>query len=104
MESRKRKACRYKIFSDIFSKRADSYRTIIRTLLDGATSFAEICKKIGVSQNGAISGYLEDLVSAGFIRRDWVYSAQMGRKGKLSAYRLSDNYLRFYLKYVEPLL
>ena len=49
-----------------------------------------------------ISEYLDDLVKLGFLRRDFTWHLTNGRKSKLSRYRVSDNYLRFYLKYILP--
>ena len=46
--------------------------------------------------------YLDDLIKAGFIQRDFTWYLENGKEGKLSRYRLSDNYLRFYLKYIAP--
>ena len=91
-----------KIFNDIFSRKSDTYRGVVCTLADGPRSFSEVCAALGVSPNGAISEQLADLETSGFVRRDYVYSARTGKRGKLSRYRLKDNYLRFYLKYIEP--
>jgi len=91
-----------KIFNDIFSARAPIYRQLVGTLTEGSRTFSEICAAIGVAPSGIFSEYLEDLEAAGFVRRDYVYSLATGRRGKLSHYRLKDNYLRFYLKYIEP--
>jgi AAA+ ATPase superfamily predicted ATPase len=91
-----------KIFNDIFSTRAPTYRQIVQTLADGARTFSEICKLLQVAPSGVFTEYLEDLATAGFIQRDYVYSLATGKRGKLSRYRLKDNYLRFYLKYIEP--
>lgn len=41
-------------------------------------------------------------MKAGFIKRDFTWDLKNGKEGKLSRYRLSDNYLRFYLKYIVP--
>ena len=49
-----------------------------------------------------ISEYLEDLLISGFIKRDYTWIINKYKTSKLSQYRLSDNYLRFYLKYIEP--
>ena len=46
--------------------------------------------------------HLDDLVKAGFVQRDFTWSLDNGQESKLSVYRLSDNYLRFYLKYIAP--
>ncbi len=53
---------------------------------------------------GTFSEYLEELELSGFIRRDYAWSIKTGATSQLSRYRLRDNYLRFYLKYIEPRL
>lgn len=91
-----------KVFNDIFSRRSATYRKVVSTLVDGPRSFSDICTSLGIEPNGVITEYLADLEAAGFIHRDYTYSLRTGRRGKLSRYRLRDNYLRFYLKYIEP--
>jgi len=90
------------IFEDTFGKRAAIYKRIVEILLTGASSLVDICEELGVAPSGVTSEYLKDLELSGFITRDYVFSTRTGKKGKLSRYRLSDNYVRFYLKYVEP--
>ena len=91
-----------KIFNDIFQRRSGIYRKIVSTLADGSQNFSDICATLKIDPNGAITGYLVDLVSSGFIQRDYVYSPKTGKRKKQSKYRLKDNYLRFFLKYIEP--
>lgn len=91
-----------RIFEDTFGHRATMYRRIIELLVAGPKSLVDICDGLGVAPSGVTSGYLEDLEMSGFIARDYVFSPRTGRKGKLSRYRLSDNYVRFYLKFVAP--
>lgn len=90
------------IFNDIFSARARTYKQIVEALTDGPRTFSEICAQLQVTASGVFPEYLEDLQAAGFVARDYSYSLASGRPGKLSRYRLKDNYLRFYLKYIEP--
>lgn len=90
------------IFSDIFSKRSEIYKRIVECLADGKYEYEEIYKKLGVDKSGVISEYLDDLVKSGFLRRDFTWHVINGKKSKLSRYRVSDNYLRFYLKYIFP--
>lgn len=90
------------IFSDLFSKRSETYKHIIVALVDGAQSREYIAEKLGIQLSGTISNYLEDLMQAGFIRRDFEWHLQDGKTSKYSRYRLSDNYLRFYLKIIYP--
>lgn len=91
-----------RIFNDIFSARAPAYHQIVETLAEGSRNFVEISDRLGVTPSGILTEYLEDLVAAGFLQRDYAFSPSTGRRGRLSRYRLKDNYLRFYLKYIEP--
>ena len=90
------------IFSDLFSRRKGSHKEIVTCLASGPKELAQICKELGKSQGGMYSQYLDELVKAGFVRRDFTWDLKSGKYGKLSRYRLSDNYLRFYLKYIAP--
>jgi len=90
------------IFSDLFGKRSDKYKQIIRLLVQGSLEYSEICEKLGVGKSGLISEYLNDLVMSGFISRDNTWNPKTGITAPLLfKYRLRDNYLRFYLKYIE---
>ena len=60
-----------------------------------------ICKELKQTRGGLRSKYLDDLVKAGFIQRDFSWHLQDGKETKISRFRLSDNYLRFYLKYIS---
>ncbi len=90
------------IFSDIFSRRKGIHKEIVTCLASGPKELAQICKELGKSQGGLYSLYLDELVKAGFVRREFTWDLKSGKYGKLSRYRLSDNYLRFYLKYIAP--
>ena len=89
------------IFSDLFSRRSGSYKEIVTRLADGPKELPEICRELKKSRGGVRNKYLDDLVKAGFVRRDFTWYLENGKEGKLSRYRLSDNYLRFYLKYIS---
>jgi hypothetical protein len=90
------------IFHDIFSKRADTYRDIAGALVSGSKPLHEIGRQIGWKRGGHLTEYLHDLELSGFIARDMVYSPKTARASRIARYRLSDNYVRFYLKYVFP--
>lgn len=90
------------IFSDLFGKRSEKYKEIVRLLIQGNLEYGEICNKLGVGKSGLISEYLNDLVISGFISRDHTWNPKTGMTAPLLfKYRLRDNYLRFYLKYIE---
>lgn len=90
-----------KIFHDIFGNRADEYRQIVQALTNGHFEINEICDKLGTSSSGAFIKKLNQLSLSGFLAHDYAWNLQ-GKKTQRSKYRLKDNYLRFYLKYVEP--
>lgn len=90
------------IFSDLFSKRSDLYKKILEALIAGALTQEEICQKVEHVTPSNIGEYLKDLITAGFISQDRTWQLKTGRASKLSRYRISDCYSRFYLKYIEP--
>lgn len=89
------------IFSDLFSHRAPIYKKIVLALREGPMEIEDIAKACGLTQTGALSEYLEDLKQSGFISRDFTWHLRTGALSKFSHFRLSDNYVRFYLKYIE---
>lgn len=92
------------IFHDLFGKRAEICKKIVEQLVKEALEYTEITKGLGYARSGSISDYLNDLMTSGFISKDRNWSFKTGRATRLSRYRLRDNYLRFYLKYIEPRL
>ena len=90
------------IFSDIFLRKTDYYKRIIKALINGPKEQSDLCELLGISRHGRIPEYLEELNLAGFISIDYAWDLKTGRDSKIRQYRLSDNYLRFYLKYIEP--
>ena len=91
-----------RIFSDVFGKRAPVYKKIVSSLAQGPKDQASILEALGSEKSGIYSDYLDELVKTGFIARDYTWSLKFGKFSKLSHYRLCDNYLRFYLRYIEP--
>lgn len=91
------------IFHDLFSRRSEVYKDIVETLSNThSLQQAEICKRTGRSNGRIISEYLKDLTETGFLSADFTWDFKTGKVSKLRKYRLRDNYLRFYLKYIFP--
>ncbi|MDF3048352.1 MAG: Archaeal ATPase family protein [Candidatus Midichloriaceae bacterium] len=89
------------IFADLFSKRSKLYQEIVTSLMDGDADLNEICEITGIPKGGNMSHYLEDLILSGFITRNYTWHLKDNTESRLSRYRLSDNYIRFYLKYID---
>ena len=90
------------IFSDIFFRKMTTHKEIISCLADGPKDLTAIYREKGKHLGGGYSKNLDDLVKAGFVQRDFSWNLKDAKTGKLSRYRLSDNYIRFYLKYIAP--
>lgn len=92
------------IFSDLFGRRGSIYIKIIKYLVRGPAEFEEIALGIKYQASGALSDYLNELIMSGFLKRDISWTIKGGKESKFSKYRLCDNYLRFFLRYMEPKL
>ena len=92
------------IFHDLFGKRSEIYEKITHFLSHKTAEYAEIAEGINYTSSGLLSDYLEELIESGYITRSFSWDFKTGRERKISLYRLSDNYLRFYYKYIRPKL
>lgn len=91
-----------RIFSDLFSTRFQSYKRIVERLAEGSATLDQICHAIHLEKGGTISNYLDDLIETGYVTRDKTWNIKEEKESNLCKFRLKDNYLRFYLKYIEP--
>lgn len=95
-----------RIFSDIFMRDSPFYEKIVTLLADGPkeqTDIRHLTNKKTTLQAayGRVPEYLGELEEIGFISRDFTWNLTNGKDSKLSLYRLKDNYLRFYLRYIQ---
>ena len=89
------------LFSDLFSKKYDFYKKIVKFLVSQNAEFNDISHEMNISKGGYLSESLDVLIKSGFIKRDYTWNLRTKKEARLSHYRLSDNYLRFYLKYID---
>lgn len=89
------------LFSNIFQRKSLLYQEIVRKLTYGSKEPGQLARELGVDLSGLFSEYLEELAFSGFIKRDYTWHIETGQDSKLSKFRLSDNYVRFYLRYIE---
>lgn len=92
------------IFNDLYGRRGKICQKIVECLAQGAAEYSHIASFLHYPKSGSLSDYLEDLLISGFISRDYTWLLKEGRSSRLSQFRLKDNYLRFYLKYIAPRL
>lgn len=92
------------IFHDLFDKRGSLYKEIITLLAEGMRDYKSIRKLLNYKEGGGIAPYIKALIASGYVSKHQSWSIKTGKPGVKSLFRLSDNYLRFYLKVIEPLL
>lgn len=90
-----------KIFGDIFEKKAPEFIKIVQELTNGSLEMSQLCEKLGLQQSGTFTKKMNVLVQSGFVSKDYVWNGT-SKKIKNFKFRLKDNYLRFYLKYIQP--
>ena len=90
------------IFDDIFDRRAATYRRIVTALVAGPRTLTQISTTLKQKRGGTLKEALEDLAGAGFLQIDHAFDPVTGTAHRTPRYRLSDNYTRFYLKYIKP--
>ena len=90
------------IFNDVFGERAGTKRRILRALSERPMGESELAAALGVGRGGSLAEHLRVLQMSGFANRDDALNFRTGRASRLERWRLSDNYVRFYLRCVEP--
>ncbi len=90
------------IFHDLFQKQGHFYKKIVEKLINSPLSTIELAAELDRSRGGDLSNALNDLMESGFLARDYTWSLATGKRSESSRYRVRDNYLRFYLKYIFP--
>lgn len=92
------------IFSSMLERESNLYQQIIEFLCNKRLQREEILNALNKKSGGIITNYIDELESSGFIARDFTWGLKTGKISKLSQYRISDNYIRFYIKYILPSL
>lgn len=90
------------IFHDLFKKRGTIYKKIVTLLAGRPQSLSELRNDLGYGNSGTLGTLTQHLITAGFITQHAQWSLKTGKPNKKRLYRLSDLYLRFYIKYIEP--
>jgi uncharacterized protein len=92
------------IFHDLFGSRSEIYEKITQFLANQSAEYSDLAEGIHYTSSGTLSDYLDELIEAGYISRNFSWEFKTGKEKSISLYRLSDNYLRFYYKYIHPKL
>ncbi len=92
------------IFHDLFGRRSDIYAKIVKLLVRQPLDYDSIATELKYSKGSALSDYINELVCCSYIHQHHTWELKTGKLSKLSKYRLSDSFLRFYFRIMEPKL
>jgi AAA+ ATPase superfamily predicted ATPase len=91
-----------RIFHDLFNSKGVTYKKILYSLKDGVRTLSEIRQSLDFTHSGTLSQMMDHLIVAGFVMKQSLWSFKTCRPLKQSLYMISDPYMRFYLKVIEP--
>ena len=83
-------------------KKDQQYKKIIDKVVNCKLNMKDIAIELGKTVTGDFADQLEDLVEAGFLTKDLGWNIAKETEKNPGYYRISDNYIRFYLRYIEP--
>ena len=89
-----------RIFNDLFDSKSQIYKKIIFALAQGKKTQADLREALNYARSGSFKDYLDALTISGFIAQHPLWSFDQKTPKKQIYYRLSDSYIRFYVKYV----
>lgn len=81
-------------------KETKTYLRIVRLLENGIYSISEISRKLSIASGGGLKDYLKNLEMAEIIRSYVPFDKSV--KTKFRKYTISDEFLIFYFKFMEP--
>ena len=59
------------IFSNVFLRSTDTYRKLVELIATGAKEYSELCEALDKENSGRLYEYLEELILAGVVNRDY---------------------------------
>jgi uncharacterized protein len=90
------------LLNDLFQRKNSTYREIIEALADRPLTLKQLHSAIGKARSGVLSAHIEELEKTGFLARHFTWDPHDGAPSNQYKVRISDNYLRFYLKAIRP--
>lgn len=90
------------LLNDLFQRKNKSFRRIIEALAERPMTLAKLHRKLEMSKSGVLSARVTELEKAGFLSRFHTWDTHTGEAGNQYKIRVTDNYVRFYLKCILP--
>jgi len=90
------------MFSDVITRQPKFVAKALDALVDQPMTVSELAKKVGVGKGGHVSDALLQLMESGLVSQDAARNPETGADIRARRFRVSDNYVRFYLKCIRP--
>lgn len=90
------------IFHDLFQSRANYYKDIIQMVANGSKTLDDIASNLKRTKGGDLTRNMNKLCEDGFLTRYHSWNLETKKTSRTSRYYLTDNYLRFFVKYIQP--
>ena len=90
------------MFDELYDRRSSERKKILMALSGRSMTVSEIAKALGKNRNGHLADALDDLSQAGFVACERGLNPKTGELRQEVRYRISDNYVRFYLQTILP--
>ncbi|MEM7589172.1 MAG: ATP-binding protein [Myxococcota bacterium] len=91
----------HRIFHDLFNGKGTVYKKILDSLKEGMKTLASIRASIDFAHSGTLSQLMQHLITAGFVKKQSLWSLKTTKPLKQSLYHICDPYMRFYLKVID---
>jgi AAA+ ATPase superfamily predicted ATPase len=93
-----------RLLNDLYKTKGNRIRRILEALSNRKSTADEIAQSLGVSKaNGHLYDDLQMMIMSGFVQETTIWDfTTLKRNQRNRQYTLSDPYLRFYLKCIEP--
>ncbi|WP_455598608.1 ATP-binding protein [Cloacibacillus sp.] len=78
-----------------------SYLSILKSIAAGHEKLSQIAGNLEIKQTG-LTKYLKTLIDMDLLKREVPVTEERPEKSKRGLYRIKDNYLRFWLRFIEP--
>lgn len=81
-----------------------NYQSILSAIAEGARKPSDIALQAGLSSRSSADSYLSQLVEMDYVRRELPITVppKKRRSSRVARYMITDNYLRFYFRFVRP--
>ena len=90
------------MFDELYDRRSAERKEILKALAGRTLTVSEIAKALGKNRNGHLADAMDDLSQAGFVACERGLNPKTGELRQEIRYRISDNYVRFYLQTILP--